>query len=89
MSLIRVNRFGPRGGGRKTLKVKKKAAVRQEWDVSLGPQQRVLEGGLSTPVQCGWSGAQAQVGSGGFLGMVLVLEGRAGHLPRSPLSVQD
>nr|BAC33458.1 unnamed protein product [Mus musculus] len=32
MSLIRVNRFGPRGGGRKTLKVKKKAAVRQEWD---------------------------------------------------------
>lgn len=36
MSLIRVNRFGPRGGGRKTLKVKKKATVRQEWDVSLG-----------------------------------------------------
>ncbi|XP_059132850.1 spindle and centriole-associated protein 1 [Peromyscus eremicus] len=32
MSLIRVNRFGPRGGGRKTLKVKKKATVRQEWD---------------------------------------------------------
>uniref|UniRef100_A0A0G2JX08 Spindle and centriole-associated protein 1 n=1 Tax=Rattus norvegicus TaxID=10116 RepID=A0A0G2JX08_RAT len=32
MSLIRVNRFGPRGGARKTLKVKKKAAVRQEWD---------------------------------------------------------
>ncbi|XP_051005934.1 spindle and centriole-associated protein 1 [Acomys russatus] len=32
MSLIRVNRFGPRGGGRKTLKVKKKAPVRQEWD---------------------------------------------------------
>ncbi|XP_034371785.1 spindle and centriole-associated protein 1 [Arvicanthis niloticus] len=32
MSLIRVNRFGPRGGGRKTLKGKKKAAVRQEWD---------------------------------------------------------
>lgn len=32
MSLIRVNRFGPRGGGRKTLKVKKKAVVRQEWD---------------------------------------------------------
>ncbi|KAL1787742.1 hypothetical protein HispidOSU_008355 [Sigmodon hispidus] len=32
MSLIRVNRFGPRGSGRKTLKVKKKAAVRQEWD---------------------------------------------------------
>ncbi|XP_040606723.1 spindle and centriole-associated protein 1 isoform X4 [Mesocricetus auratus] len=32
MSLIRVNRFGPRGGGRKTLKVKKKASVRQEWD---------------------------------------------------------
>ncbi|XP_075819461.1 spindle and centriole-associated protein 1 isoform X1 [Microtus pennsylvanicus] len=32
MSLIRVNRFGPRGGGRKTLKVKKKASARQEWD---------------------------------------------------------
>ncbi|XP_052014195.1 spindle and centriole-associated protein 1 isoform X2 [Apodemus sylvaticus] len=32
MSLIRVNRFGPRGSGRKTLKVKKKAVVRQEWD---------------------------------------------------------
>ncbi|XP_028608270.1 spindle and centriole-associated protein 1 [Grammomys surdaster] len=32
MSLVRVNRFGPRGGGRKTLKVKKKAVVRQEWD---------------------------------------------------------
>ncbi|CAH6792360.1 spindle and centriole-associated protein 1 [Phodopus roborovskii] len=32
MSLVRVNRFGPRGGGRKTLKVKKKATARQEWD---------------------------------------------------------
>ncbi|OBS72589.1 hypothetical protein A6R68_12837 [Neotoma lepida] len=32
MSLIRVNRFGPRGSGRKTLKAKKKAAARQEWD---------------------------------------------------------
>lgn len=32
MPLIRVNHFGPRGGGRKTLKVKKKAAARQEWD---------------------------------------------------------
>ena len=36
MSFIRVNRYGPRGGGRKTLKVKKKASVKQEWDVSLG-----------------------------------------------------
>ncbi|XP_004761489.1 spindle and centriole-associated protein 1 isoform X3 [Mustela putorius furo] len=33
MSLVRVNRYGPRGGGRKVLKVKKKkASVKQEWD---------------------------------------------------------
>ncbi|XP_045439942.1 spindle and centriole-associated protein 1 isoform X3 [Pipistrellus kuhlii] len=33
MSFVRVNRFSPRGGGRKALKVKKKiAAVKQEWD---------------------------------------------------------
>lgn len=36
MSLVRVNRYGPRGGGRKVLKVKKKkTSVKQEWDVSL------------------------------------------------------
>ncbi|XP_016055711.1 PREDICTED: spindle and centriole-associated protein 1 isoform X2 [Miniopterus natalensis] len=32
MSFVRVNRYSPRGGGRKALKVKKKAAVRQDWD---------------------------------------------------------
>nr|XP_008521280.1 PREDICTED: spindle and centriole-associated protein 1 isoform X2 [Equus przewalskii] len=33
MSFVRVNRYGPRGGGRKTLKVKKKKTpVKQEWD---------------------------------------------------------
>ncbi|XP_072821157.1 spindle and centriole-associated protein 1 isoform X1 [Vicugna pacos] len=33
MSFVRVNRYGPRGGGRKTLKVKKKKmSVKQEWD---------------------------------------------------------
>uniref|UniRef100_A0A8C6E6K8 Spindle and centriole-associated protein 1 n=1 Tax=Moschus moschiferus TaxID=68415 RepID=A0A8C6E6K8_MOSMO len=32
MSFVRVNRYGPRGGGRKTLKVKKKTSVKQEWD---------------------------------------------------------
>ncbi|XP_077627978.1 spindle and centriole-associated protein 1 isoform X2 [Crocuta crocuta] len=33
MSLVRVNRYGPRGGGRKALKVKKKKTpVKQEWD---------------------------------------------------------
>ncbi|XP_004606846.2 spindle and centriole-associated protein 1 isoform X2 [Sorex araneus] len=33
MSLVRVNRYGTRGGGRKTLKVKKKKTpVKQEWD---------------------------------------------------------
>nr|XP_004672374.2 spindle and centriole-associated protein 1 isoform X1 [Jaculus jaculus] len=33
MSLIRMNRFGPRGSGRKALKVKKKkTSVKQEWD---------------------------------------------------------
>lgn len=33
MSFVRVNRYSPRGGGRKTLKVKKKkTAVKQEWD---------------------------------------------------------
>ncbi|XP_021548049.1 spindle and centriole-associated protein 1 isoform X2 [Neomonachus schauinslandi] len=33
MSLVRVNRYGPRGGGRKVLKVKKKkTSVKQEWD---------------------------------------------------------
>lgn len=37
MSLVRVNRYGTRGGGRKALKVKKKkTSVKQEWDVSLG-----------------------------------------------------
>lgn len=84
MSLIRVNRFGPRGGGRKTLKVKKKAVVRQEWDVSPGTSAAFWRTGLSTLVQCGWAGGW----SGGFLGMSLVLEGRAGYLRHSPLSVQ-
>ncbi|XP_075398638.1 spindle and centriole-associated protein 1 isoform X2 [Tenrec ecaudatus] len=32
MSFIRVNRYCPRGGGRKVLKVKKKSSVKQEWD---------------------------------------------------------
>ncbi|XP_040126298.2 spindle and centriole-associated protein 1 isoform X8 [Ictidomys tridecemlineatus] len=33
MSLVRVNRYCPRGSGRKTLKVKKKkTSVKQEWD---------------------------------------------------------
>uniref|UniRef100_A0A9L0TDQ8 Spindle and centriole-associated protein 1 n=1 Tax=Equus caballus TaxID=9796 RepID=A0A9L0TDQ8_HORSE len=33
MSFVRVNRYGPRGGGKKTLKVKKKKTpVKQEWD---------------------------------------------------------
>ncbi|XP_006864240.1 PREDICTED: spindle and centriole-associated protein 1 [Chrysochloris asiatica] len=33
MSFVRVNRYYPRGGGRKTLKVKKKqSSVKQEWD---------------------------------------------------------
>uniref|UniRef100_A0A671DLP8 Spindle and centriole-associated protein 1 n=1 Tax=Rhinolophus ferrumequinum TaxID=59479 RepID=A0A671DLP8_RHIFE len=33
MSLVRVNRYSPRGGGRKALKVKKKkSSVKQEWD---------------------------------------------------------
>ncbi|XP_060006581.1 spindle and centriole-associated protein 1 isoform X3 [Lagenorhynchus albirostris] len=33
MSFVRVNRYGPRGGGRKALKVKKKkVSVKQEWD---------------------------------------------------------
>ncbi|XP_046282691.2 spindle and centriole-associated protein 1-like [Marmota monax] len=33
MSLVRVNRYRPRGSGRKTLKVKKKkTSVKQEWD---------------------------------------------------------
>ncbi|XP_053759320.1 spindle and centriole-associated protein 1 isoform X2 [Panthera pardus] len=33
MSLVRVNRYGTRGGGRKALKVKKKkTSVKQEWD---------------------------------------------------------
>ncbi|EHA97736.1 Coiled-coil domain-containing protein 52 [Heterocephalus glaber] len=33
MSLVRVNRYCPRGGGKKALKVKKKkTAVKQEWD---------------------------------------------------------
>ncbi|XP_066203619.1 spindle and centriole-associated protein 1 isoform X2 [Saccopteryx leptura] len=33
MSLVRVNRYSPRGGGRKALKVKKKkTAGKQEWD---------------------------------------------------------
>ncbi|XP_065732651.1 spindle and centriole-associated protein 1 [Phocoena phocoena] len=33
MSFVRVNRYGPRGGGRKALKVKKKKmSVKQEWD---------------------------------------------------------
>ncbi|XP_037381433.1 spindle and centriole-associated protein 1 isoform X3 [Talpa occidentalis] len=33
MSFVRVNRYGPRAGGRKTLKVKKKkTSVKQEWD---------------------------------------------------------
>ncbi|XP_067594980.1 spindle and centriole-associated protein 1 isoform X2 [Pseudorca crassidens] len=32
MSFVRVNRYGPRGGGRKALKVKKKTSVKQEWD---------------------------------------------------------
>ncbi|XP_054569940.1 spindle and centriole-associated protein 1 isoform X2 [Eptesicus fuscus] len=33
MSFVRVNRYSPRGGGRKALKVKKKkTAVKQEWD---------------------------------------------------------
>ena len=37
MSFVRVNRYGPHGGGRKALKVKKKKmSVKQEWDVSLG-----------------------------------------------------
>lgn len=37
MSFVRVNRYCPRGGGRKALKVKKKKSpVKQEWDVSLG-----------------------------------------------------
>uniref|UniRef100_A0A2K6ER20 Spindle and centriole-associated protein 1 n=1 Tax=Propithecus coquereli TaxID=379532 RepID=A0A2K6ER20_PROCO len=37
MSFVRVHRYGPRGGGRKALKVKKKkTSVKQEWDVSLG-----------------------------------------------------
>lgn len=44
MPLIRVNHFGPRGGGRKTLKVKKKAAARQEWDVSLRTVSKVFWG---------------------------------------------
>lgn len=36
MSFVRVNRYSPRGGGRKALKVKKKKTpVKQEWDVSL------------------------------------------------------
>nr|XP_012642970.1 spindle and centriole-associated protein 1 isoform X3 [Microcebus murinus] len=33
MSFVRVQRYGPRGGGRKALKIKKKKiAVKQEWD---------------------------------------------------------
>ncbi|XP_037691502.1 spindle and centriole-associated protein 1 isoform X2 [Choloepus didactylus] len=33
MSFVRVNRYSPRGGGRKALKVKKKkSSVKQEWD---------------------------------------------------------
>lgn len=33
MSFVRVNRYVPRGGGRKALKVKKKkTSVKQEWD---------------------------------------------------------
>ncbi|XP_061049062.1 spindle and centriole-associated protein 1 isoform X1 [Eubalaena glacialis] len=33
MSFVRVNRYGPHGGGRKALKVKKKKmSVKQEWD---------------------------------------------------------
>ncbi|XP_036707504.1 spindle and centriole-associated protein 1 isoform X4 [Balaenoptera musculus] len=33
MSFVRVNRYGPHGGGRKALKVKKKkTSVKQEWD---------------------------------------------------------
>ncbi|KAL2805095.1 spindle and centriole-associated protein 1 [Daubentonia madagascariensis] len=33
MSFVRVHRYGPRGGGRKALKVKKKkTSVKQEWD---------------------------------------------------------
>ncbi|XP_036205856.1 spindle and centriole-associated protein 1 isoform X1 [Myotis myotis] len=32
MSFVRVNRYSSRGGGRKALKVKKKTAVKQEWD---------------------------------------------------------
>ncbi|XP_012507672.1 PREDICTED: spindle and centriole-associated protein 1 [Propithecus coquereli] len=34
MSFVRVHRYGPRGGGRKALKVKKKkTSVKQEWDI--------------------------------------------------------
>ncbi|KAM5276589.1 spindle and centriole-associated protein 1 isoform 1-T4 [Hipposideros larvatus] len=33
MSFVRVNRYSPRGGGRKALKIKKKkSSVKQEWD---------------------------------------------------------
>ncbi|XP_070262304.1 spindle and centriole-associated protein 1 isoform X1 [Myotis yumanensis] len=32
MSFVRVNRYSSRGGGRKALKIKKKPAVKQEWD---------------------------------------------------------
>lgn len=53
----------------------------------LGTTVACSGGRLSTRVHCGWDGAQAGVGSGGFLGMSLVLEGRAGYLLHSPLSV--
>lgn len=76
MSLIRVNRFGPRGGARKTLKVKKKAAVRQEWDVSLGTISSVLGTGLSTPVKCCWDGSGCS-GVGWVSGRVFGLGGKS------------
>lgn len=42
MSFVRVNRYSPRGGGRKVLKLKKKKpSVKQEWDVSYLGQKRM------------------------------------------------
>ncbi|XP_029426215.1 spindle and centriole-associated protein 1 isoform X8 [Nannospalax galili] len=62
MSLIRVSRFSPRGGGRKTLKVKKKkASVKQEWDVSPGGKQQAGLGEHTPGLGAVWS--QCEIGS--------------------------
>lgn len=74
MSLVRVNRYSPRGAGRKALKVKKKkSSVKQEWDVSRGGilgSGTVLRGMVLVAPNSVLDGAQYVMGWDGVPGML-------------------